>query len=241
MTTETTLLPHFAVSTRHRIRRLALPLEWRSEPALSGFAGVAHVLDAASALELPAPRRAVLSALLQRAPGDSLAAEMLMAAVVPALRAVAAELACWTLMETSEIDALVATGAWEAICSLGGTSHAWPDRAIICRARDFARGRLRAEGRRRARETVSHELAKGARTSPGPELSQLFAADMLAAAVARGTINLRGARLVWALRVQGLGCAEVAVLFSCSREAMSMERLRAERALRAEVTPAEVA
>jgi hypothetical protein len=241
MTTELLLLAHFAAFTRHRLRHKPLPPEWRSLPALSGFASLAHVLDAASAFELPVPRRAVLSALLLRAPGDSLAADVFMAAVVPGLRAVAAELARWTLIETSEIDALVATGAWEAICSLGGTTRSWPDRAVVCRARDFARGRLRAEGRRRARETVSHELGEDASTSTGAELAQFFAADMLAGAVARGTINRRAARLIWALRVQGLGCAEVAALFSCSPEAVSMERLRAERALRAEVTPAEVA
>jgi len=241
MTTEPTLLAHFAASTHHRLRRLPLPLEWRSVPALAGFDKVVAVLDAASAVEFPVPRRAVLSALLLRAPSDHLAAEVFMASVVPALRAVAAELARWALMETSEIDALVAMGAWEAISSLGGTAPSWPDRAVVCRARDFARDRLRAEGRRRARETVSHELGEGLCTSTGPELAEFFAADMLVAAVARGTIDLRAARLVWALRVQGRGCAELGVLFSCSPEAMSMERLRAERALRAEMTRAAVA
>jgi DNA-directed RNA polymerase specialized sigma24 family protein len=186
-------------------------------------------------LELPVARRAVLSALLLRAPGDRLAAEVFMAALVPALRAVAADLARWALVELTEIDALVAMGAWEAICSLGGTPRAWPDRAVVCRARDFARDRLRAEARRRARETVSYELAESASTSPGAELDELFAADVLAGAVARGSINLRSARLVWALRIRGLSCAEVAELFSCSPEAVSMERLRAERALRAAV------
>jgi DNA-directed RNA polymerase specialized sigma24 family protein len=235
MTTEPTLLPHFAVSTRHRLRRLALPPEWRSVPALSGFASVVDVLDAATASSLPVARRTVLSALLLRAPGDRLAAEVFMAALVPALRAVAADLARWALVELTEIDALVAMGAWEAICSLGGTPRAWPDRAVVCRARDFARDHLRAEARRRARETVSYEFAEGASTSPGAELDELFAADVLAGAVARGSINLRSARFVWALRIRGLSCAEVAELFSCSPEAVSMERLRAERALRAEV------
>jgi DNA-directed RNA polymerase specialized sigma24 family protein len=106
---------------------------------------------------------------------------------------------------------------------------------VVCRARDFARDRLRAEARRRARETVSYELADPASTSPGAELDELFAADVLAGAVARGSINLRSARLVWALRIRGLSCVEVAELFSCSPAAVSMERLRAERALRAEV------
>jgi hypothetical protein len=233
MTTEPTLLPHFASSTRHRLRRLALPPEWRSVPVLADFASVLDILDTASASEFPVPRREILSALLLRALGDRLAGEVFLAAVVPALRAVAAELARWAPVEASEIDALVASGAWEAICSLGGTSRAWPDRAVVCRARDFARGRLAAEGRRRSRETVSCEVAEIARTSACPDLAQLFAADMLATAVARGSIKLRAARLIWALRVQGLSCAEVAALLSCSPGAVSMERLRAERALRA--------
>jgi len=235
MTTEPTLLPHLASSTRHCFRRLGVPSEWRSAPALAGFVSVVDVLDAATALELPVPRRAVLSALLARVPGDRVAAEVLMAAVVPALRAVSAELARWALAEISEIDALVAMGAWEAIGSLGGSSCAWPDRAVVCRARDFTRARLRAEARRRARETISYELAESASTSPGPELDWLFASDILTSAVARGSINLRGARLVWVLNVEGRSCAEVAALCSCSPEAVSMERLRAERVLRAAV------
>jgi len=235
MTTELPLLAHFAVSTRHRLRRAPLPPKWRSVPALTGFASVVDVLDAGTASSLPAARRAVLSALLLRAPADGLAAEVFMAALVPALRAVAADLARWALVELTETDALVAMGAWEAICSLGGTPRAWPDRAVVCRARDFTRDRLRAEGRRRARETVSYELAERASTSTGAELDELFAADVLAGAVARASINLRSARLVWALRIRGLSCAEVAELFWCSPEAVSMERLRAERALRAAV------
>jgi hypothetical protein len=203
-------------------------------PALAGFASVVDVLDAATALELPMPRRTVLSALLARVPGDHLAAEVFMVAVVPALRAVSAELARWALAELSDVDALVAMGAWEAIGSLGGSSRAWPDRAVVCRARDFTRARLRAERRRRSRETISYELAEKATISP-PELDRQFAADMLAAAVARGSINLRAARMVWALHVEGRSCAEVAAVSLCSPEAVSMERLRAERALRAAV------
>jgi len=63
---------------------------------------------------------------------------------------------------------------------------------------------------------VSYELAEDASTSTGPELGQLFAADRLAAAVARGTINLRATRLVWVLRVQGISCAEVPPRAACA-------------------------
>ena len=221
-------------SAARRSARLAVPPAWRAEPALTPFAAVADVLHAASTACPPAERRPVLAALLGHAPADRLASEVLLAALVPALRSVSAELCRWAPVEAAEVDMLVAAGAWEAVCALGGTAEPWPDRAVVARARDFARARLRAESRRHRRETswpAGTELANALEDGFGTVLAR----DVLERAVARGTLRPVPARLVWAARVEGRTPAELARLAGTSAEAASMARLRAERALRREV------
>jgi hypothetical protein len=234
MTTATTFST-LGATTRRRLARLATPEGWRSARALAGFPKAADVLDAASAPNPPAQRRPVLSALLCLAATDRLAAEVFLAAVVPALRSVAAELLRWAPGGRDEADALVALGAWEAICTLGGTANAWPDRAVVCRARETARARLRAEVLRRSREVPTDEMARHAVAAPEHGLGTLLAADLLARAVATGRLDRTAAALVWAARVEGRTTAELAGLSSRSPGAVAMERLRAERALRAAV------
>jgi hypothetical protein len=202
---------------------------------LAGFAKAVDVLDAASAPNLPAARRPVLSALLCLVPADALAAEVFLAAILPALRAVAAELSRWDHVEHDEVDSLLVLGAWEALNAIGGTACVWPDRAVVLRARDAARTRLLAEGRRSLRETLRDELAGQAASAPEQELGTLLAADILHSAVAKGCLSPSSAGLLWATRVEGASTAELARLGSRSPRSVSMECLRAERALRAEV------
>ena len=234
MTRAPTIFAALAVTTRQRLARLDLPANWRPVRALAGFAKAVDVLDAASAPNLPA-RRPVLSALLCLAPTDALAAEVFLAAVVPALRAVAAELSRWEHVERDEVDSLLVLGAWEALTALGGTASVWPDRAVVWRARDAARTRLLAEGRRSSRETLRDELAVQAASAPEQELGTLLAADILHSAVAKGCLSPSSAGLLWATRVEGTSTAELARLGSRSPRSVSMECLRAERVLRAEV------
>jgi hypothetical protein len=235
MTFTTTLFTALTATTRRRLSRLRLSANWSSVEELAGFPNALAVLDAASLPNPSSTRRPVLAALLALAPGDRLAADVLLAALVPALRSVAAELSRWAPAARSEVDALVAYGAWEALCALGGTYHPWPDRAVVGRARDIARARLRAEARHLARETASDEMAERAPSAPADELATVFAADMVRRAVAAGCLSGSSARLVWALRVEGRNTTELAELGSRSPAAVSMERLRAERALRAAV------
>jgi DNA-directed RNA polymerase specialized sigma24 family protein len=173
----------------------------------------------------------VLSALLVLAPGDPLAAEVLLAALSPGFRSVAAELTRWAPVEASEVDALVASAAWEALCALGGTPSNWPDRVVICRAREIARARIRAEVRRRKREDVRCDVPDRPST-PEHDLAGVYARDLVRCAVATGRIRRSAAQLLWAARVEGWSESDLADLTGESPEAVSMRRLRAERALR---------
>lgn len=228
-TSSARLFASLSRSASSRYAKSAAPPAWWALPALRPFGTVAAVLAAASAPATPASRRPVLSALLSLAPTDKVAAEVLLAALVPALRSVAAELSRWAPVDTDEVDALVAAGAWEAVVSLGGRRHPWADRAIVCRARDYARGRLRAESRRRGREVLA---AVDRRSESDTGIAEIFAWDLLERAVARGRLRPGAARLVWAARVEGRAPAELAALAGTSVEAASMARLRSERVLR---------
>jgi conjugative relaxase-like TrwC/TraI family protein len=148
----TTLFSSLSRSAERHLARLPTPAAWRATPALAPFKTVDGVFQATRTARPPAERRPVLTALLSLAPADTLASEVFLAALVPALRSVAVQLCHWSPAEADEVDALVAAGAWEAVSALGGTARAWPDRAVVCRARDFARARLVAESRRRNRE-----------------------------------------------------------------------------------------
>jgi len=132
------------------------------------------------------------------------------------LRAVAAELSRWEHVERDEVDSLLVLGAWEALTVLGGTAKMWPDRAVVSRARDAARTRLLAEGRRSSRETLRDELAGQVASGPEQELGTLLAADILRSAVAKGSLGLSSAGLLWATRVEGASTAELARLGSRS-------------------------
>ena len=221
-----------ARSAELRSAKLPLPSRWRALAALRPYPTVGTVLAAASTPAPLASRRAVLSALLSLAPPDPLATEALLVALVPGLRSVAAELCRWAPVEGGEVDALVATGACEAVGVLGGRSHPWADRAVVSRARDYARSRLLAESRWRRRSARPPDDFP---YDDDSRLAELFAWDVLERAVARGGLHLSAARLVWAARVEGRAARELASLSGGSPEAASMARLRAERALRGAV------
>lgn len=234
MACATSVFSSLARSTEGCLSRLPAPPAWRQVPALAPFETVADALAATSTARPPAGRRPVFAALLRLAPTDGLAAEVLLCSLVPALRSVSAELCRWAPVEPGEVDALVAAGAWEAICTLGGTAQPWPDRAVVCRARDFARARLGAESRRSSRETRGSEGLDPA-TGEDDGTATVVARDVLERAVAAGRLGPVPAHLVWAARVEGRTPAELARLAGTSVEAASMARLRAERALRGEV------
>jgi len=227
----TFVLAAFATSTTRRLARTPLPETWRQQGVLASLSSAADVLAAASAPTPMASRRPVLSALLTLAPTDRLAGELLVAALVSALRAVSAELARWAPVEAAEVDALVALGAWEAVCALGGREHPWPDRAVVGRARDRARSALHRAYRHRAHEVAQAEMAeRSVDASDGTAV--VVAADVLRRAVVTGQLTASSAALVWAVRVEDRTSAELAAEQGKSAESVSMERLRAERALR---------
>jgi hypothetical protein len=232
MTFAKPIFPTLAEATARRLSRLPLPLGWHHDEALARFTGAAEVLAAASAPQPVASRRLVQRALLRLAATDSLAAEALLGALTPALRAVSAALSRRTPVGSAEVDALVAGGAWEAICSFAGTNQAWPDRAVVHRARDLARSALRPEATRRRREVYGGELSELADDRCAHVLATVVACDLLARAVERGQLSRGTARLLWQARVDGRSTAELAATMGRSPEAVSMERLRAERSLR---------
>jgi hypothetical protein len=231
MAQATSILVTLSPNVRSKLAFLKLPPAWSCVGALAGFRSPAEALETASAPVPPAARRPVLSALLVLAPRDRLAAEVLLTALSPGFRSVAAELTRWALVEASEVDALVASAAWEALCALGGTPSNWPDRVVICRAREIARARLRAEARRRKREDVRCDVPDRPSTSEH-DLARVYARDLVRWAIATGRIRQSAAELVWAARVEGWSESELAELTGESAEAVSMRRLRAERALR---------
>ena len=146
MTQATSIFATFSSTIRSKLAFLKLPPAWSCVGALAGFHSPTEILETASAPVPPAARRPVLSALLVLAPRDCLAAEVLMAALSPGFRSVAAEFTRWAPVEASEVDALVASAGWEALCALGGTPSNWPDRVVICRAREIARARSSCRG-----------------------------------------------------------------------------------------------
>ena len=229
----TTLFSSLSRSAERHLARLPTPPAWRATPALAPFTTVDGVFQATRTARPPAERRPVLTALLSLAPADTLASEVFLAALVPALRSGAVELCHWSPAEADEVDALVAAGAWEAVSALGGTARAWPDRAVVCRARDFARARLVAESRRRNR-AVGWPARTELTAQEDDGLGTVLARVVLERAVASGRVAPLTARLVWAARVEGRTPAELARLAGAGPEAASMARLRAERALRRE-------
>jgi hypothetical protein len=231
MTQATSIFATLSPTVRSKLAFLKLPPAWSCVGALAGFHSPAEVLETASAPVPPVARRPVLSALLVLAPRDRLAAEVLLASLSPGFRSVAAELARWAPVEASEVDALVASAAWEALCALGGTPTNWPDRVVICRARELARARLRAEARRRKREDLRCDVPDRPSTSEH-DLAGVYARDLVRWAVATGRIRRSAAELVWAARVEGWSESDLAELTGESAEAVSMRRLRAERAFR---------
>ena len=233
MTFSEHVLPALARSVAGRSPRLPVPASWQSQPELAGFRRVHQVLQAASSPTPAAERRPVVGALLVLAGTDPLATEVLLAALVPALRAVALELSHWGGPDPAEVDAAVALGACRAVHALGGARRLWPDRAVANRARDYARASLAAEARRRRREPVHAEVPE--QLDRADTMNSVEARDLVRRAVASGRVPLRGAAIVWELRVAGRTVAELSAQTGRSAEAVSMERLRAERALRAEV------
>lgn len=215
-------------------RRSPVPQQWLGLPALEGFAQIGQVLSVCSNQVPAQARRPVLAALLVLAPSDRTAAALVMAALTPGLRAVAGELSRWGVVPVDEVDAIVVLSAWEAVCSLGGRDHAWPDRAVLGRARDGARSQLRALARRHRRERVVAHLPEPACDPPGA-MGALGAVDLLRRAAQAGVISTHAAGLIWATRVEGRDCAELAAASGRAPEAVCMERLRAERAMRAMV------
>ncbi len=120
MTFERAMFATLGAATARRLERLSMPPGWGQVEALAPFSTPAAVLTAIGAQVPPASRRPVLRSLLALEPADRLAAEAFLAGLVPALRAVSAELARAWPAERDEVDALLALGAWEAICALGG-------------------------------------------------------------------------------------------------------------------------
>ena len=201
----------------------------RRRPALAGLDSPREALARCRDREAPELGRAVLSALLLEATGDEIACQAVFAAVLPGLAGAAADLARRWRLPRAELQQAMAAAGWKRVRALAGQAPSWPARAIVGGARDAVRDELRADAKRHQRLAAAPPREPVA-AAPGG----LFEiADLLHGAVRRGTVASRSARLVFATRVLGVTTTEVARAENRDPKAVVMERLRAERALRA--------
>jgi hypothetical protein len=211
---------------------------WASlDPAFAGCADNAAVLDhLMDSGRSTAARRRDLAVVVCSAATDPVAAVVVFAACINGLRAVAGQLARAWSADPAEVDQAVAVAGWARVTRESGRRLEWPDRVIVGGARTAVRDDLRAEARyhRRIAPAAEIDLAvAGDGVVSGGEWAD--AAELMAAAVRRGTVSGRSAQLVWETRVLGVPVKAVAAQWGQAPSAVVMRRLRAERALRSDL------
>jgi hypothetical protein len=196
----------------------------RVEPLLAGLDPVSLLGPSTGRSDLANER---LAALVRLAATDRMAAQTLLAAVVPGLAAAANQLARAWASDPDEIDQAVIAAAWEKVASLSGLHLDWPAAAIVVGARGRVRASLVTEARRRQ---WGPRLPTSA-PAGGPE-DEVLGARFLAEAAGRGVVSGEAAHLVWATRVLGYRLGELARP-GRTESTLRVTRWRAERALRA--------
>jgi DNA-directed RNA polymerase specialized sigma24 family protein len=216
--------------------RIAL---WASlDPALSGLARTANVLDACSDGTDPERARAILAGLLRIAGEEPLAARLVLGALCPALSQVGRALVRSWQAERQDVDQSLATAAWARITTLAGSEVAEPTAAIVGGARDEVRGQLRRQAGHQPLALDGLALDEPplchlqALASPPPDDS-VEVAEWFASAVRRKVVSLDEARLVVLTRALGETPTELARAHHQRPGTLRMRRHRAEAALRA--------
>jgi DNA-directed RNA polymerase specialized sigma24 family protein len=207
--------------------RLAERLKrWRElEPALGPFAHPAALIGYLRRSERGERQDAVLRALLRRAHDDSLAASVVLQAMLPGLKSRVARILL-DAAEREEIWSLVLARGWERIRTypVARLPHQVAANLLLSCVRDA----LEALGRER-------ELAHRHAGAPPVELPADEHADdavqLLAGAVRAGTLTAPEARLILYTRLWGLPLASLARAHGGSYDALRIRRRRAERRL----------
>ncbi|MCU4187222.1 hypothetical protein K6U06_22865 [Acidiferrimicrobium sp. IK] len=246
MTTAPALFARLAADLEQRLSRPATgpsAATWAArEPALAGIGRAADAVARCRTSD-PLEARAALSALLRLAGDDRLAADAAMAAVIPALRAVAGGLTRAWRADPDEIDQATAAAGWERIVALAGHTVAWPDRVVAAGARDLVRDRLRSGTRRRPPDPLPDGDGDGpgmaARAPEGCERAEVV--DLLRRAVEERVVTPAAVAVLWDLRAMRTPAADAARRDGRNPAAVRTQCRRAEAALRRHLSGGEPA
>ncbi|MDA8045308.1 MAG: hypothetical protein M0Z30_08740 [Actinomycetota bacterium] len=235
MTTAPALFARLAADLEQRLARLATgpsAATWASrEPALAGIGRAADAVARCRTAD-PLEARAALSALLRLAGDDRLAADAAMAAVIPALRAVAGGLTRAWRADPDEIDQATAAAGWERIVVLAGHTVAWPDRVVAAGARDLVRDRLRSGARRRPPDPLPDGNGPGVAVPASEGCERAEVVDILRRAVDERVVTPAAVAVLWDLRAMRTPATDAARRDGRSPAAVRTQCRRAEAALR---------
>jgi DNA-directed RNA polymerase specialized sigma24 family protein len=199
---------------------------WRQEPPLAGFA---DPLAAIRFLRAPGSRERkdrILLALLTLARDEPLAGRVVLAALLPGLKAVAGRLLI-DASEREELWSLLLAHAWELIRRYPlerRPRHVAANVLLDARKRTVRELRLARRERARAHEAFDRPLL------PPRPLSG-SADELLELAVRHGVVGRSDAELIARTRLGGEPLVDVAAELSVRYEAARKRRSRAERAL----------
>jgi hypothetical protein len=213
----------------------------RQDNALAPYPSWSAALAAAHDRADPARADGILAALARRAPGDALAARVLLGMLLPGTRALAGRL--WWLAEDEERAAAAVAAVWERIRTYPFARR--PAR-IAANVLADARQRLtRAYRRDGAGEHVPLDgeaagllpaVPEGAEPTAGEELLEL-----LRWATAGGHLTAGQARLIAESRLADVPCEVLGARVGLHAHSLRRRRQRAERALAVAVAVAGLA
>jgi DNA-directed RNA polymerase specialized sigma24 family protein len=211
-------------------RRLAV---WRVEDsALAGLDDLGAVQAAAHDRTDPVGADLVLAALARRAPGDDLAARVLLCLLLPGTKALAKRL--WWLDDATERASAAVAAVYERIRTYPIARR--PARIaanILADARQQLIRHARPHQLPADRVPLDAELEGSlppspARSEPTPAEELL---DLLRWAVGAGHLSAEQARLIAASRVADVSCEELGAQVGLCAHSLRRRRQRAERAL----------
>lgn len=173
----------------------------------------------------------ILSALLELAPGDQVAARLVLHRFVPYLKRLVAD---HDPFDAEEWVALLVASAYEAICSYpaAGPSHATANLTREIRRRAFAALADRRRGDRELTEDPGVLEAETSATHHDP-FTSVDLRDFLTWAVRRRLVDQHAVDLVVQTRVGGVSVATVAAAGREGAATLRQRRWRAERRLAA--------
>ena len=232
--TQPTIIDHLDREWDELVRRgiadEALARWRRRKPALD-FATVGDLVAALADRDRdPESHNDILAALLELAPGDQLAARLVLHRFAPYLKRFVAD---HDPFDAEEWVALLVASAYEAICSYRAEDG--PSHATANLTREIRRSALAAlAGRRRADRELTEDpgvLAAEPSASHHDPFMSVDLRDFLAWAVRRRLVDQRTVDLVVQTRVGGVSVAALAAAGRECAATLRQRRWRAERRL----------